>query len=107
VHRRRQRLQSGRDAGDQDVVRRRQIDAHRRHRKMLRDERRIALVLRIAVARKQGGEDVAGSGELRETGDDRRINPSAQPDDESARAGVGQNLAHPAGNPVRTSHSAF
>ena len=53
-----------------------QIDADRLHRKMLGDGRRVALVLRIAVAGHQHGDHFAWRRQLGEPRDDRRIDPA-------------------------------
>jgi hypothetical protein len=71
---------------------------------MLRDERGVVLVTRIAVAGQQHAHHRPGRRELREPRDHRRIETAAQADYESARAGCGQTIAHPTGEMLGTGH---
>ena len=49
--------------------------------------RGVALVLGIAVARQDRGDDMLGRGQLRQPRDDGGIDAAAEADDESPRAG--------------------
>ena len=104
VNRRGQRVERRLERRDQRVVGAAQIDPHDRRAEVRGDEHRVALVLGIAVARHDHGDDGAGRGELRETQHHGRIDAAAQPDREAPGARLVHAFAHPARGALGSAH---
>ena len=66
--------------------------------------KRVGLVLRMAVTRKEHADDALRHRKVAESCHQRRIDAAAQADDEPARAGGMGAFTKPGGDGVRTTH---
>ena len=103
---RRRRIEQARD---QRVVRLREIDPQRPQLEVIGDEPRVRLVPRVAVTRHQDADDFVVGRNLREPGDDRRIDTAAETHDEPARAAFsrGARASTPRCDPLEKAWRAY